>query len=425
MSISLKNSRIGVVGLGYVGLPLSVEFAKKYNTTGYDIDKNRISQLRRAFDHTLEISKSELNNSNLYMTVEDNDLNDCNIFIVTVPTPVDINNNPNFGPLSSASELLGKKLKKDDIIIYESTVYPGATEEICVPILEKASGLKFKHQFHVGYSPERINPGDKSKKITDIIKVTSGSSERIAKLVTDLYNSIIPAGTHMAPSIMVAEAAKVIENTQRDINIGLMNELSKIFHLMGLDTAEILKAAGTKWNFLPFKPGLVGGHCIGVDPYYLTFKARQLGFHPEMILSARSTNDNMSSFVISEFVKSLIKKRIMVSGSKILILGLTFKEDCPDMRNSKVLDLIYGLQEYDADITLSDPYYQDVKNATGLDVVPFSDINNVKFDGIILAVNHSEYVNLDKSKIRRLMNSNAILFDLKSILDASDSDWRM
>lgn len=425
VKLSAETTKIGIVGLGYVGLPLGIEISRKYSAIGYDVNETRIKELNQHIDRTLEVPLHDLENTNLRFTSDVQALTECNIYIITVPTPVDKNKHPDFQPLRQASEMVGGVLKRDDIVIYESTVYPGATEEICVPILELKSGLKFKQDFHVGYSPERINPGDKNKTIRDIIKVTSGSDAQTATIVDQLYGSIIPAGTHLAPSIKVAEAAKVIENIQRDINIGLMNELSKIFHLLDLDTTSVLRAAGTKWNFLPFKPGLVGGHCIGVDPYYLTFKAHQLGLHPEIITAARSINDNVSSFVVNEFIKALIKKKIVISGCKVLILGLTFKENCPDMRNSKVLDIIARLKEFDIDLTLSDPYYSNINKINGIVVSSLSEVITERFDGVILAVDHEEYVRLGSKGLKNIVSENGVLFDLKSVLNISDSDWRL
>jgi UDP-N-acetyl-D-galactosamine dehydrogenase len=409
-----KNYKIGIIGLGYVGLPLAVEFGKKYNTIGFDINEKRISELNNGYDRTKEITIIELQNSiKLSFTNNYKDISDCNFYIITVPTPIDKYNNPDLTPLKSASEIIGKILKKGDIVVYESTVYPGATEEVCVPILEEFSKLKFNKDFFCGYSPERINPGDKQHTLVSIKKVTSGSTLEIGKQIDDLYKSIINAGTFLVSSIKVAEAAKVIENTQRDINIAFVNELALIFNLLGIDTNEVLEAASTKWNFLPFKPGLVGGHCIGVDPFYLTYKAQEMGYNPEIILSGRRLNDRMSEYITSKFIKLMINKGIKINGSKVLILGLTFKENCPDIRNSKVFDIIKELTEYGVSIDLYDPWANkdDVELYSGLKLKEAVEIN--KYHGILHAVAHNEFNNI-------LLNErdvvNTVLYDIKSSL---------
>ena len=413
----MKKNEICIIGLGYVGLPLAHAFSFKYKVVGFDIYQERIDELNSAYDRTLELNESQLKeaiDNNIKFTVNKEDIKDCNIYIVTVPTPIDKYKRPDLTPLIKASETIAKVLKKDDIVIYESTVYPGATEEECVPILEKFSQLKFNKDFFCGYSPERINPGDKEHTVTKILKVTAGSTPEIGKKVDELYASVITAGTHLAPTIKVAEAAKVIENSQRDINIAFVNELAIIFNKLGINTNDVLEAAGTKWNFLKFKPGLVGGHCIGVDPYYLTHKAQQVGYNPEIILAGRRLNDNMGIYVASQVIKLMIKKGYKIEGSKVLILGITFKENCPDIRNSRVIDVIDELKEFGCDITVSD-YWADnneVKKEYNLELD-----NNVyydDFDTIILAVAHDRYKNL------KLENKNQVVYDIKSILDASD-----
>jgi len=413
----MKNSKIAVIGLGYVGLPLAHAFSSKYKVVGFDIAQWRIDELRSGVDRTLELSESQVNeaikNGMKFTNVLD-EIADCNIYIVTVPTPIDKHKKPDLTPLLKASESIGKVLKKDDIVIYESTVYPGATEEDCVPILEKVSGLKFNEDFFCGYSPERINPGDKEHTVTKILKVTSGSTPEIGKKVDELYASIITAGTHLAPTIKVAEAAKVIENSQRDINIAFVNELSMIFNRLGIDTNAVLEAAGTKWNFLPFKPGLVGGHCIGVDPYYLTHKAQEVGYNPEIILAGRRLNDNMGIYVASQVIKLMIKKGHKIEGAKILVMGITFKENCPDIRNSRVIDVIRELQEYGCEITVTD-YWADaeeVKREYNLNLI--KEANSDEYEAVVLAVAHDDYKNI------KLDNENQVVFDIKSILDNSD-----
>lgn len=417
-----ESIHIGVIGLGYVGLPLAVEFGKKYPVTGFDIHQQRIDELIAGHDRTLETSDEELAEAtNLRYTTQLNDIGSCNYFIVTVPTPIDSHKRPDLTPLIKASESVGKVLKKGDIVIYESTVYPGATEEECVPILEKFSGLKYNTDFFCGYSPERINPGDKVHTVTKILKVTSGSTPEIAKKVDDLYKSIIVAGTYLASSIKVAEAAKVIENSQRDINIAFVNELALIFNKIGIDTHEVLAAAGTKWNFLKFTPGLVGGHCIGVDPYYLTHKAQELGYNPEIILAGRRLNDNMGFYVANRVIKHMIRKGQTVAGSRVLMLGITFKENCPDIRNSRAIDVVTEFNEYACKVDVYDPWadHAEVKHEYGIDLV---DKPGNDYDAIVLAVAHNEFKELD---IRSLGSSNPVIYDIKGLLDKSIVDERL
>ena len=415
-------NKIAVIGLGYVGLPLAHAFSSKYDVVGFDIAQWRIDELRAGEDRTLELSSEQVHQAianNMKFTNVLEEISDCNIYIVTVPTPIDKHKKPDLTPLLKASESIGKVLKKDDIVIYESTVYPGATEEDCVPILEKVSGLKFNEEFFCGYSPERINPGDKEHTVTKILKVTAGSTPEIGEKVNDLYASIITAGTHLAPSIKVAEAAKVIENSQRDINIAFVNELSMIFNRLNIDTNAVLEAAGTKWNFLPFRPGLVGGHCIGVDPYYLTHKAQEVGYNPEIILAGRRLNDNMGIYVANQVIKLMIKKGQKIEGAKILVLGITFKENCPDIRNSRVIDVIRELQDFGCEVQVSD-YWADkeeVKREYNLDLLENTNLNTDNFDAIILAVSHNEYKNLS------LKNPKQVIFDIKSVLN--DADGRL
>ena len=414
--------KISIIGLGYVGLPLAVEFGKKYDVLGFDINKERIAELENVYDRTLEVDEQNLKSSaGLKFSSNKEDLKSCDIFIVTVPTPVDEHKRPDLTPLIKASETVGSALKKGDIVIYESTVYPGCTEEDCVPVLERVSGLKFNEDFFCGYSPERINPGDKEHTVTKILKVTSGSTPEIADKVDALYGSIITAGTHKASSIKVAEAAKVIENSQRDINIAFVNELAILFAKMGIDTLEVLKAAGTKWNFLPFKPGLVGGHCIGVDPYYLTFKAESLGYHPEVILSGRRINDNMGAYVAKEVIKLLIKKSHKVDGARVLVLGITFKENCPDIRNSRVIDVISELRDFGCEIDVYDPWADEaeVKHEYGLTLVGEPGSN---YEAVVLAVAHEKFRGLD---VTSLKNPNGIIYDIKGFLDTKLVDKRL
>ncbi|MFW3355547.1 Vi polysaccharide biosynthesis UDP-N-acetylglucosamine C-6 dehydrogenase TviB [Aliarcobacter butzleri] len=410
-------SKICVIGLGYVGLPLAHAFSKKYEVVGFDISKWRIDELSSGYDRTLELSSEQVNEAiknGMKFSLDINDIKDCNIYIVTVPTPIDKNKRPDLTPLIKASETVGKVLKKDDIVIYESTVYPGATEEDCVPVLEKFSNLKFNVDFFCGYSPERINPGDKEHTVTKILKVTSGSTPEIGKKVNELYASIITAGTHLAPTIKVAEAAKVIENSQRDINIAFVNELAIIFNKLGINTNDVLAAAGTKWNFLPFKPGLVGGHCIGVDPYYLTHKAQSIGYNPEIILAGRRLNDNMGIYVANQVIKLMIKKGHKIEGSKVLVLGITFKENCPDIRNSRVIDVIEELQEFGCNIDIYDPWAdtKEVEHEYNLKLI--KELNTDKYEAIVLAVAHNEFKQL------KLKTDNNVVFDIKSILDETD-----
>jgi UDP-N-acetyl-D-galactosamine dehydrogenase len=427
----MTQNKIAIIGLGYVGLPLAVEFGKKQHTVGFDINQDRVDELNNGHDRTLEISdedlKATLTNvseiASFKCTTNINDIKDCNYYIVTVPTPTDKNNRPDLTPLYKASETVGKVLKKNDVVIYESTVYPGVTEDECVPVLEKISGLRFNIDFFAGYSPERINPGDKEHTVTKILKVTSGSTVEVAEKVDQLYRTIIIAGTHKASSIRVAEAAKVIENSQRDINIAFVNELAKIFNLLGIDTHDVLEAAGTKWNFLKFKPGLVGGHCIGVDPYYLAQKAQEAGYHPEIILAGRRLNDEMGKYVANETIKLMIKKDIKIKNANILILGFTFKEDCPDVRNTKVIDIIQELNTYEVNLTIVDPWASpaEVKheyNLTTLNQIP----SDIKFNAAILAVGHQEF----KSKnIPSLLNVNHVIYDVKGLLDREIIDARL
>ncbi len=419
------NVKIGVIGLGYVGLPLAVEFGKKFEVVGFDINSIRIDELRKGFDRTREVESENLNPKGLAYTSTGDDLKSCNFFIVTVPTPITESKQPDLVPLVKASETVSKYLKKGDIVVYESTVYPGCTEEVCVPLLEKGSGLRFNQDFFAGYSPERINPGDKERTITKIKKVVSGSNPAAAKTVNDVYSQIITAGTHLASSIRVAEAAKVIENTQRDLNIAFVNELSLIFGLMGLDTREVLETASTKWNFLKFFPGLVGGHCIGVDPYYLTHKAESLGYHPEVILAGRRINDNMGGHVASQTVKLMLKKGLNVANAKVLVLGMTFKENCPDVRNSKVIDVIEELKEFGCAVDVYDPHAlkEDLKheyNLTPIDGTALSKIDT--YSAIVIAVAHEEFREIGWSNLNR---SNKVIFDVKGFLPREGSDGRL
>jgi UDP-N-acetyl-D-galactosamine dehydrogenase len=425
--MNLRYSTVAIIGLGYVGLPLAVEFGKHRSVIGFDINPKRIAELQAGKDHTLECGPEELAQAtHLRYSCETQDLKVAQVYIVTVPTPVDQAKRPDMSPLVKASSTVGKVLKKGDLVIYESTVYPGATEEVCVPVLERHSGLKFNQDFFCGYSPERINPGDKVNTLTTIKKITSGSTPEAAEEVDALYNSIIKAGTWKASSLKVAEAAKVIENTQRDLNIALMNELSLIFHRLGIDTLEVLEAAGTKWNFLPFRPGLVGGHCIGVDPYYLTHKAQELGYHPEVILAGRRVNDGVARHVADETVKLMLKKSIPVLKSRIIVLGLTFKENCPDLRNTKVVDLIRYLKAYHCEVDIYDPWI-DIEEANreyGLSCLSSRPIEGV-YDAVVLAVGHKQFISMGACGIRSLGRQNSILFDVKSIFPIGDSDGRL
>ncbi|MBZ9610279.1 Vi polysaccharide biosynthesis UDP-N-acetylglucosamine C-6 dehydrogenase TviB [Rheinheimera maricola] len=423
---SVEQSTIAIIGLGYVGLPLAVEFGKHYATIGFDINQARISELNRGEDHTLEVSPEELAEATrLSYSADLADLARANVYIVTVPTPIDEHRQPDLTPLIKASETLGKVIKAGDVVIYESTVYPGATEEDCIPVIERVSGLKYNVDFFAGYSPERINPGDKEHRVTTIKKVTSGSTPDIAEFVDSLYRSIIIAGTYKASSIRVAEAAKVIENTQRDLNIALINELAVIFNKLGIDTEEVLIAAGTKWNFLPFRPGLVGGHCIGVDPYYLTHKAQSIGYNPEVILAGRRINDSMGRYVVNELVKAMIKRRIHVAGAKVLVMGLTFKENCPDIRNTKVVDILSELQEYGVTADVFDPWVDTAEAQHEYGITPISSPEQHSYDAIILAVGHKQFRELGSEGIKKLCNNNSVIYDLKYILPAGESDLRL
>ena len=421
-----KTPTIAVIGLGYVGLPLAVEFGKHINTIGFDIDDNRIKELAAGHDKTLEVDEEGLKSaSKLRYTANAEDLIEANVYIVTVPTPIDRHKNPDLTPLRKASELIGRYLSADDIVIYESTVYPGATEEVCVPILAELSGLEFYRDFFVGYSPERINPGDKEHGVTSIQKVTSGSTPATADFVDDLYKSIITAGTYKASSVKVAEAAKVIENTQRDVNIALINELAMIFKKMNIDTEEVLKAAGTKWNFLPFRPGLVGGHCIGVDPYYLTHKATEIGYHPEMILAGRRINDDMGSYVVDQITRIMTQNRIHIVDSKILIMGLTFKENCPDLRNTRVIDIINNFIDQHANVDVYDPWVDADEASEVYGFRPLSEPVENSYDAIVLAVSHQEFIDLGVDAIRKFGKPEHVLFDIKYMFPAEQTDGRL
>ena len=421
-----SNLSIAIIGLGYVGLPLAVEFGKKFSVIGFDINNQRINSLNQGYDETLEISKSELKSAKSLSFTSDKDLlAKSNIYIVTVPTPIDKFKRPNLGPLIKASNMIGEFLSKGDLVIYESTVYPGATEEDCVPILEETSNLEFNKDFFVGYSPERINPGDKNHKLKDIKKVTSGSTKQAAAFVNKLYEEIITAGTYKAESIKVAEAAKVIENTQRDLNISLINELAIIFNAMNIDTESVLKAASTKWNFLPFKPGLVGGHCIGVDPYYLTHKAQELGYHPEIILAGRRLNDGMSKFIVGEFVKTLAQKNIKINNANILVLGLAFKENCPDIRNTKVIDVVDELKSFNCNVDIFDPWVNSEEVMKSFKIKPVLSLKEKSYDGVIIAVAHKEFLKMGLKKIKTYCKSSHIIYDLKHIFDKSEVDLRL
>jgi len=430
----LKDSKIALIGLGYVGLPLAVEFAKKTPTVGFDINKHRVEELAKGHDRTLEVADEDLQSvvvanpielknagKGLYCSDAVTDISECNIYIITVPTPTDAHNRPVLTPLTKSSETVGQVLSKGDVVIYESTVYPGVTEDHCVPILEQVSGLKYNEDFFVGYSPERINPGDKKHTVTKILKVTSGSTPEVAEYVDEIYRSVITAGTFKASGLKVAEAAKVIENSQRDINIAFVNELSKIFNLMGIDTQEVLEAAGTKWNFLPFKPGLVGGHCIGVDPYYLAQKAQEVGYHPEIILAGRRLNDSMGSYVATQVVKLMVKKDIKVLGSKILMLGITFKENCPDIRNTRAIDIYKELKSYDLDIDVYDPWSDaaEVQHEYNLSLVEKPDSS---YDAVVLAVAHDEFLEMG---VKSFVKDGGVLYDVKSILPKEEVDGRL
>ena len=424
--MNLADIKLAIIGLGYVGLPLAVEFGKHRAVVGFDINPQRIAQLRSGYDQTLETEPEELRAaSQLSFSTELDDLRTCNCFIVTVPTPIDEHKRPDLTPLIKASETVGKVLKPGDIVIYESTVYPGCTEEDCVPVLEKFSGLKYQQGFYCGYSPERINPGDKQHRVTTIRKVTSGSTPQVADLVDALYRQIITAGTHKAPSIKVAEAAKVIENTQRDVNIALINELALIFNKMGIDTEAVLQAAGTKWNFLPFRPGLVGGHCIGVDPYYLTHKAESIGYHPEIILAGRRLNDSMGAYVVTQLVKAMTRRRLQVDGARVLVMGLTFKENCPDLRNTRVVDIVRELADYNVQADVFDPWANADEARHEYGITPIEQPAVGVYDAIIIAVAHEQFKAMGQAAIRVLGKPGHVLYDLKYVFPASESDLRL
>lgn len=422
----MQKAHIAIIGLGYVGLPLAVEFGRKYRTLGFDINFDRLAELNNGHDSNLEVSDQALAGAvNLSFSGSVEDLNACNIFIVTVPTPINEHRQPDLAPLIKASETVGRALNKGDLVIYESTVYPGATEEECAPVLEQFSGLTFNQDFFCGYSPERINPGDKEHRITAILKVTSGSSPEVAETVDRLYRSIITAGTHKASSIKVAEAAKVIENTQRDVNIGLINELAIIFNKLSIDTEEVLKAAGTKWNFVPFRPGLVGGHCIGVDPYYLTYKAQTVGYNPEIILAGRRLNDAMGVYVASQLIKAMLQKRIHLDGARVLVMGLTFKENCPDLRNTKVVDIISELQDYGVQVDCYDPWINSVEAEREYGIIPIFSPAEGQYDAIVIAVAHKQFTEMSIDQIHAFGKSSHVLYDLKYVVPAEASDLRL
>lgn len=421
-----NDTCIAIIGLGYVGLPLAVEFGKKYKTIGFDINAHRVRELRDGIDQTLEVDSAELlSATQLVYSTNADELRKANVFIVTVPTPIDAHKQPDLTPLAKASEMLGSVIKPGDVIVYESTVYPGATEEYCIPIIERISGFKFNKDFFVGYSPERINPGDKAHRLVTILKVTSGSNQETAEFVNALYSSIITAGTHMAPSIKVAEAAKVIENTQRDLNIALMNELAIIFNKLNIDTEDVLKAAGTKWNFLPFRPGLVGGHCIGVDPYYLTHKAESVGYHPEVILAGRRINDNMGQYAVGQLVKQMIRRRIEVDGAKVLVMGLSFKENCPDLRNTRVIDIVRELEEYNVKVDVHDPWVDSHAAHEEYGIQMTESPGAGQYDAIVVAVAHNEFKVAGAVSLRKLGKPNHVLFDLKYVFSKDESDFRL
>jgi UDP-N-acetyl-D-galactosamine dehydrogenase len=422
----LKDSRIAVIGLGYVGLPLAVEFGRHIATLGFDVAKSRIAALRAGHDHTLEVSEAELRSADkLTFTDDSAELRACDVFIVTVPTPIDAYKRPDLGPLEAASRTVGRALERGDVVVYESTVYPGATEEVCVPILEAESGLRFNVDFHAGYSPERINPGDKTHRLPTIMKVTSGSTPETADFVDALYRLIVTAGTHKASSIRVAEAAKVIENTQRDVNIALINELALIFHRLGLDTQEVLEAAGTKWNFLPFRPGLVGGHCIGVDPYYLTHKATEIDYHPEMILAGRRINDEMGRYVAQRVIKLMNQRRVLAAGAKVLILGLSFKENCPDLRNTRVVDVVAEFRSYDAEVDIHDPWVDIAEARAEYGFELLTRLPMAHYDAVVLAVSHHQFISMGAAGLRALGKPGAVLFDVKQALPRDAVDGRL
>jgi UDP-N-acetyl-D-galactosamine dehydrogenase len=424
--LNLRNLRIGVIGLGYVGLPLAVEFGKRFNTVGFDIKAERVDELRKGHDSTLETDETELAAATkLSYTTRLDDLKPCRVFIVTVPTPIDEYKRPDLTPLEKSSESVGKVLKKGDVVIYESTVYPGCTEEVCVPILERISGLRFNKDFFAGYSPERINPGDKQHRLTTIRKVTSGSTPAVAEFVDSLYRAIVTVGTHKASSIRVAEAAKVIENTQRDVNIALINELALIFNRLGIDTEEVLQAAGSKWNFLPFRPGLVGGHCIGVDPYYLTHKAQAVGYHPEMILAGRRINDNMGIYVAQQVAQLMMQKRIQVKDARVLVMGLTFKENCPDVRNTKIVDVVKELEKYGARVDVCDPWADADEAEREYGLRPIAKPKPGSYDAILMGVAHDEFRRMGIEKVRKLGRRSHVLYDIKYVFPAREVDGRL
>jgi UDP-N-acetyl-D-galactosamine dehydrogenase len=421
-----RGLKIGVIGLGYVGLPLAVAFGKRYRTTGFDVKAARIDELKRGRDSTLEVSREELAAARqLTFTTRIEDLRPINVYVVTVPTPIDQFKRPDLTPLEKASATVGQVLKKGDVVVYESTVYPGCTEEVCVPILERVSGLRFNRDFHAGYSPERINPGDKQHRLTTIRKVTSGSTPAVAEFVDSLYRSIVSAGTHPASSIRVAEAAKVIENTQRDVNIALINELALIFNRLGIDTQEVLEAAGSKWNFLPFRPGLVGGHCIGVDPYYLTHKAQAIGYHPEMILAGRRINDNMGIYVAQQVAQLMIRRRIQVRGSRILVMGLTFKENCPDVRNSRIVDVVRELDKFGAKVDVYDPWVDAAEARHEYGLAPVRRLRRGSYDAIVMGVAHQQFRDMGIAKVRALARRRHVLYDIKYVFERQQVDGRL
>jgi UDP-N-acetyl-D-galactosamine dehydrogenase len=425
-ALDRRTCRLGIIGLGYVGLPLAVEFGKRFKTLGFDIKKSRVAELKRGKDSTLEVDSKELKSAkHLRYSTDPKTLKTCNVFIATVPTPIDDYKRPDLRPIEGASEFIGQVLKKGDIVIFESTVYPGCTEEIAVPILERISGLKFNTDFFAGYSPERINPGDKEHRLPTIKKVTSGSTPEVADFVDALYASIIVAGTHKASSIRVAEAAKVIENTQRDVNIALINELALIFNRLGIDTEEVLRAAGTKWNFLAFRPGLVGGHCIGVDPYYLTHKAQEIGYHPEMILAGRRINDNMAIYVAERVAQLMIRKRIHVKGSRILMMGLTFKENCPDLRNSKIVDVVKELTKYGARVEVYDPWADPAEAQHEYGIRPVKKLGQDRYDAVVLGVAHEQFKKMGIREIRKCAKKSHVVYDIKYLFDAKAVDGRL
>ena len=424
--MNIDDVKVAILGLGYVGLPLAIEFSKVKTVVGFDINSSRIKELRQGRDSTLEVDAESITQAaNLYYSADISDLASCNVFIITVPTPVDNNNKPDLGPLQNASRLVGGVIKKNAVVIYESTVYPGATEEICVPILEETSNLQYNQDFFVGYSPERINPGDKTHRLPDIVKVTSGSTSDAGEFVDSLYSLVISAGTFLASSIMVAEAAKVIENTQRDINIALINELAMIFNKLDVDTEEVLLAAGSKWNFLPFRPGLVGGHCIGVDPYYLTFKAQSVGYNPEIILSGRRVNDGMSQYVSGQLIEALLKKKIDIARSKVLIMGFSFKENCPDIRNTKVADIYNQLREYGIEVDVFDPWIDRVEAVNLYDISLVSELEREKYSAVIVAVAHDQFKDIGIDRISKCCLANHVIYDLKYIFPVSNNILRL